>query len=537
MIERNPMYVHPRSVADKVFDVWRSPDRFTKNPDIIRLKSGRLLLVYSDTEAHWGETTQILTILYSDDDGRTWDRLSEVATADRSKGEERLVTPRISLLSNDRIAVICDHDDFSHFHEDQPPGNWIWWSTNEGKTWDGPHKPSIMGFEPDRMMELPDGRLAVCSHIMLRESQEFAEIMTTSTDSGRTWDNRVIVAHDGYHQFCEGALVVLDGGKELACVMRENHSGGIPSFVTFSQDNGQTWRDPQMCPFALHRPYVKQLDDGRCMITGRHVNGGLGCYAWIGDLKKEAGTYAIGGPRRKYSATLKNGALTVENRPEHECRYSLLPPQDRFSTVDFEAEMKVEGPPGEPVAFMSCGSMGALLHIGSDFMTLGEGQRTDLHRRVDFSRLRSVAIRHKGGLMRVQVDGEDLIYRNVFRGETEISDPRTARPDMRTMFGQWGNTGTSTWTTVSFSSQNRTLEDWSWNWSAASGDYPDQYQRNRMVQIHANHPDQKPNPDHGYSSWLTLPDGRIILVDYTNCGDASGKSHIVGVHLTSGDIA
>ena len=268
------MYIHPRSVADKIFDAWRSPGRFTKNPDIIQLKSGRLLLVYSDTEAHWGETTQILTILHSDDDGRTWDKLSEVATADRSTGDERLVTPRISLHSDDRIAVICDHDDFSHFHQDQPPGNWLWWSTDGGKSWDGPHKPNITGFEPDRIMELPDGRLAVCSHVMLRESQEFAEIMTTSTDGGNSWGNQVIVAHDGYHRFCEGALVILDGGKELACVMRENHSGGIPSFVTFSQDNGQTWSAPQMCPFALHRPYVKQLVDGRCMVTGRHVNGG-----------------------------------------------------------------------------------------------------------------------------------------------------------------------------------------------------------------------------------------------------------------------
>lgn len=105
-----------------------------------------------------------------------------------------------------------------------------------------------MGFEPDRMMELPDGRLAVCSQTMLRESQEFAEIMTTSTDGGRIWGNQVIVAHDGYHRFCEGALVILDGGKELACVMRENHSGGIPSFVTFSQDNGQSWSKHKCAP-------------------------------------------------------------------------------------------------------------------------------------------------------------------------------------------------------------------------------------------------------------------------------------------------
>jgi hypothetical protein len=273
------------------------------------------------------------------------------------------------------------------------------------------------------------------------------------------------------------------------------------------------------------------------MVTGRHVNGGLGCYAWIGDLKKEAGTYAIGGPRRKYSATLNENGLTIHNKPEHECRYSLLPPQDRFSTVDFEAELQVEGPSGEAVAFMSCGSIGQILHIGSDFITLGNVQRTDLYKKVDFTTPRKVAYRHSDGLLRIQIDGEDIIYRNVFRGENSISDFSSSRPDMRTMFGQWGDMGSSTWTSVSFSSKNRILEDWSWNWSAASGDYPDQYQRDRLVQIHGNHPDQKPRPDHGYSSWLTLPDGRIILVDYTNYGDDAGKSHIVGVHLDPEDIS
>ena len=79
------MYIHTRTVNHKIFEAWRSPGRFTKNPDIIRLSSGRLLLVYSDTEAHWGETTQILTILYSDDDATLLanapDSAAAVATA------------------------------------------------------------------------------------------------------------------------------------------------------------------------------------------------------------------------------------------------------------------------------------------------------------------------------------------------------------------------------------------------------------------------------------------------------------------------
>ena len=43
----------PRSVDDRVFNVWTHPGRFTKNPDVIQLASGRLLLVYSDTESHF----------------------------------------------------------------------------------------------------------------------------------------------------------------------------------------------------------------------------------------------------------------------------------------------------------------------------------------------------------------------------------------------------------------------------------------------------------------------------------------------------
>ena len=58
-----------------------------------------------------------------------------------------------------------------------------------------------------------------------------------------------------------------------------------------------------------------------------------------------------------------------------------------------------------------------------------------------------------------------------------------------------------------------------------------------MIQIHANHPDQRPWPDHGYSSWLMLDDGRILLADYAEQGDEPGESHLLGVHLHAEDIA
>ncbi len=86
----------PRTVDSRVFDVWRNPGRFTKNPDIIDLPSGRLLLVYADDDRHWSQEAQDLTILASDDQGRTWTRHGIVRTRTiRSRPDGHRVGPRL----------------------------------------------------------------------------------------------------------------------------------------------------------------------------------------------------------------------------------------------------------------------------------------------------------------------------------------------------------------------------------------------------------------------------------------------------------
>jgi hypothetical protein len=503
------------------------------------LSSKRLMLVYSDTDAHWAQKSEVLTLLVSDDLGRTWRKHGEVAKAVQPR-DERLVTPRLSRLGDNRLVVLCDHDDFSHFHETQPPGNWAWWSEDSGAAWSSNQVTTIGGFEPDRVINLPDGTLGVASHVMRSSSQELAEILTCSTDGGRTWHQRATVAHDGYHRFCEGAIVVLDGGPDLACVMRENHSAGIPSFVTFSDDCGHTWSDPKMLPFAIHRPYAKQLGDGRVLVTGRHVNGGLGTYAWCGDLNAEAGHWVVGGPRRKYTAELLSEMLVIRNRPDEECRYTLLPPESCRSEVIFEATMRVEGPPEAAIAFLSVSTLGlassayplqiAPNWVGFEPSILGEKWA------VDMTVERTVTIRHRGGLLNVQVDGHTLFTTCVFRESPRLTDFHGGDPAKRTQFGQSGDVGESFWRRVSYAVKNQTLPDVGWVWHASDGEWPDEYQRERMIQIHANHPDQRPWPDHGYSSWVQLPDERIFLVDYTNCGDEPNRSHLIGVYIEPEDI-
>ena len=531
------MLIHPRSVAHKVFDIWRSPGRFTKNPDIVSLPSGRYLLIYSDVDAHWSMKDQVLTLLASDDRGATWYKYREIDRADLAAGDERLVTPRLSLLRDGRLVVIVDHDDDGHFHEEQPLGNWLYWSDDLGETWSPAQRENgIGGFEPDHMLDLPDGTLGVASHHMRGASQEFAQVLWTSSDGGATWSKRSTIAHDGYHRFCEGAVVALNGGRRLACVMRENHSGGIPSFVSFSHDCGHSWSKPKMLPFALHRPYAKQLADGRVLVTGRHVNGGLGTYAWVGDLERAAGQYAVGGPRRKYEATLIEDALVIFNQPEHDCRFSLLPPESPFSDVDFEAELRVVASAGHAsVAFLSISRLGQLLKVSPDHISIRRG-RHDVRYATDMTRHRKVALRHRRGWLQVQLDGATVLHTCVFREETPASDFHGGDPMRRTQFGQWSESGRSYWRRVSYRLGNPNLEDFKWEWSARSGAFPDQYQRERMIQIHSNHPAQKPWPDHGYSSWIQREDGSIYLVDYTNAGDVADMAHLVGVDLVPTDI-
>src|SRR6266567_4692505 len=79
--------------SGRVWDIWRKPGRFTKNPDIVRFPSGRMMLVFCDDDQHWAESSSVITTLESMDGGKTWGGPKIVASANIAAGEERWVTP------------------------------------------------------------------------------------------------------------------------------------------------------------------------------------------------------------------------------------------------------------------------------------------------------------------------------------------------------------------------------------------------------------------------------------------------------------
>jgi hypothetical protein len=201
-----------------------------------------------------------------------------------------------------------------------------------------------------------------------------------------------------------------------------------------------------------------------------------------------------------------------------------------------EAEVRVEGASDSPVAFMAVSRMGLVLGIARDRIYTRKG-RVDTERPVDMTKYRCLTLRHRRGLLEVSVDGQTVIREAVWKEETPLGNMQGSGPlGGYTHFGQVGHEGRSYWRRFSYAAETPTHADYSWSWRAADGTWPDDYQRRRLTQIHANHPDQKPGPDHGYSSWLSLADGRILLVDYTNFGDVPNTSHLVGVYIDPEDI-
>ena len=111
-------------------------------------------------------------------------------------------------------------------------------------------------------------------------------------------------------------------------------------------------------------------------------------------------------------------------------------------------------------------------------------------------------------------------------------------PLRETWFGRGPeSTGDVGWRDFTYYVSNPTEPDHLWNWQARLGQYPDQYQIDRMLELHSNPPLENHRPDNGYSSWVELPDSRIYLVDYTNRGDPAPNAHLYGVYFSPDDFS
>ena len=475
--------------SGRVWDIWRTPGRFTKNPDIVRFPSGKMMLVFCDDDQHWAEESSKITTLESTDGGKTWGAAKVIADANILKGDERWVTPRLSRLKSGRLVIICDHDDYHYYHEDRPSGIWIWFSDNDGKSWSAPRLTGVPGIEPGRVTELPDGTLLMNAHMVFRDNFKLAEFVMRSSDGGLTWKDLSVIAKDRVHNYCEGHILPHSSGL-LACILRENNHSGYPSYLSSSYDSGRTWSHPRPLPFAGDRPFAGELPDGRVLITYRNVAGNTGTQAWLGDLFSGVG-YQVSGVRYGDRLSFEDGALRIHDQPNAETRYLLMPPESLRSDVVMETQLRVRGAADKPIATMNVGRLGLTLYVFRDRISCDfrrgammnaahpDLPRVDVSHRVNMTAEHRLRIQTSKGRMWVAVDGEPVLH-GVMIKEWPLEDNWFGRP--RESAGEiW-------FRNVNYESVNETEPAFNWSWSAKSGRFPDQYQIDHMLEIEPNPP-------------------------------------------------
>ena len=527
--------------GERQVTIYRDDRCFTKNPDIVLLPSGKLLCVFNETDYHWPTEFSRITVIESGDYGATWGNPRIVDQAYRRRGEERWVTPRISRLRDGRLVIVCDQNDYQHCHESQPPGIYAWWSEDDGDTWSQRVATGIPGIEPDRVRELEDGTLLVGSHYMFHATRKKGESVSRSTDGGKTWQRLSIVASDRVHHFVEGAILPLRSGR-LVCIMRESNHHNYPSYLAFSDDAGSSWSDPIPAPFSGDRPFPGQLGDGRVLVTHRNQGGIPGLYAWVGEIEEEAGyqvSLSAGGPAHQVSraapgsvgtarahleqlaehVTLTGGALVIANERIDGIRYHLLPAESSYSNVSFSGVLRATGEEGVFCGRIKLARIGVDLLIGVDRLSLNGGRAIDQSCTIDMTRWRNLAVDYRDGKIEISVDGESVIRNLVFQ-ETMLA---------RSYFGSDAeHGGTLSLRSVRYQVENPSDHDHRYAWQAASDEYPNQYEIDRWLELDYN---SNPNPDHGYSSWVLLPDGRLFVADYTNEDSPPGKASLKGYYL------
>ncbi len=527
--------------------IYRDDRFFTGWPDAVLLPSGKMLCVFNETEYHWPTEFSRITLLESMDYGKTWGNPHIIDEAYYSRGEERWNEARISRLSDGRLVIICDQDDSQHFHESQPPGIHAWWSEDDGKTWSSRIPTGIPGICPDRVRELKGGTLLVGSQYVFRDTQKIAEFVVRSIDGGKTWGKLSIVASDRVHQFAEGAVLPLRSGR-LVCIMRENNHNNYPCYLAFSDDKGVSWSSPKPAPFSGDRPFAGQLSDGRVLVTYRNQAGTPGLFAWIGNIEDESGykvSLSVGQPthiahkfttsaegsaqadleRLTEGLTLTREGLTIDNEKIKGIRYLLLPPENYYSRVVFRSMLKAEGRPGVFCGRIKIARVGIDLLIGPDKLVLNgaytgsQFKSINLMCNVNMAQWRELVIDYQDGKIEIYVDGKSLMRRLIFQ-DTILE---------RSYFGSDPEyEGTLNLRSVSYKVDNPSDHKHSYEWQATSGKYPNQYEIDRWFELDYNH---NPNPDHGYSSWVQLPDGRIFVADYTNEDAPPGKAYLKGYYL------
>jgi len=232
-------------------------------PDVALASDSSLVCVYREGNAHSPKWSRIV-LKVSGDLGKTWSHLRILADSSLHEDGYCWNCPRISVLPDGRLVILCDYQD-----ESPERAVWAWWSEDNGRSWSEPRQITARGLCPDRVVATDSGRL-----LLVVPCSEAGLLLFESNDGGASWKALSEIRPAVPPKSAETTLVVLDE-KRMVCYSRDDGALGPKSI---SRDGGTTWNDRCKSCFVGHRPCGGLLESGHVLVTYRFPGGGTYAY-------------------------------------------------------------------------------------------------------------------------------------------------------------------------------------------------------------------------------------------------------------------
>ena len=174
--------------------------------NVVNTPSG-LVAVYRLSDSHTAVSTHIM-VAYSRNGGRSWHGHRSISHRNVWAHHGVWVAPQLSRLRDGRLVVICDlgqrapGGDWPRLAFWQRPergmANYLFWSDDDGRSWEEPVRCDDVGGEPGYIVELSDGTL-LYTRTEPAEAESFENppppghsiyhrnVAVFSDDRGQTW--------------------------------------------------------------------------------------------------------------------------------------------------------------------------------------------------------------------------------------------------------------------------------------------------------------------------------------------------------------
>jgi len=174
-------------VSIRKFTVSRDDNIYEAFPDLVLLPSGKLICVFLECTYHGDHSYTRIMLTDSLDRGRTWTAKRPLTPS--AKGSPYWDYASIALLKDGQIAALSSRVIASDekLADEKSLTNDLWFSSDEGKIWNGPDPTPALGIMPGKLLELPSGRWIISCHYQNPVTQFLEQRLWYSDNKSNSW--------------------------------------------------------------------------------------------------------------------------------------------------------------------------------------------------------------------------------------------------------------------------------------------------------------------------------------------------------------